>query len=151
MSDVPKIVYERLRAAPPEKASPGGVVPGAHPDPDVLTAFAEQALSPTEREGILEHLALCGDCREVIAMSLPASEAAESPRMENVDEGAPVPVGTFRAREPKKEQEWFTWPRLTWAGLAAGVVVASVLLLRPVKPEGPGMAKVNEQAESKLA
>src|ERR1700686_3077508 len=61
MTEVPKIVYDRLRAAVPERA---------HPDVDLLSAFAEQALSATEREGVLQHLALCGDCRWVAAAVL---------------------------------------------------------------------------------
>ena len=37
-SEVPKIVYDRLRTAAPEP----GLVARAHPDADLLTAFAEQ-------------------------------------------------------------------------------------------------------------
>ena len=65
MTEVPKIVHDRLRAALPEQA---------HPDADLLAAFAEQALSATERDGVLQHLALCGDCRDVIALALPAAD-----------------------------------------------------------------------------
>ena len=61
MPEVPKIVHDRLRAGLPTGTGPEG----PHPDPDVLTAFAEQALSAAEREGVLQHLARCGDCREI--------------------------------------------------------------------------------------
>lgn len=42
-----------------------------HPDAEVLSAFAENALSPREREGVLEHLSACAACREVLFLSLP--------------------------------------------------------------------------------
>ena len=71
MSDAPKIVHDRLRAATPREA---------HPDADMLTAFAEQALSGAEREGVMRHLARCVDCREVVALSLPPLEAAAPPQ-----------------------------------------------------------------------
>ncbi len=67
MTDVPKIVHSRLRAATPEREA----MERAHPEADVLTAFAEQALSAAERESVLQHLTLCGDCRDVIALASP--------------------------------------------------------------------------------
>jgi hypothetical protein len=118
MSDVPKIVQDRLRAAVPREA---------HPEVDVLTAFAEQALSGTEREGVLRHLARCEDCREVVALSLPPlpDAATQSHR-----EGSTVDVVT----RVDRAHAWFAWPNLRWAALAASVVVvASVLMLRPGK------------------
>jgi hypothetical protein len=42
-----------------------------HPDAEVLSAFADNALSPKEREGVLEHLSACAACREVLFLSLP--------------------------------------------------------------------------------
>ena len=85
MTEVPKIVYDRLRAARPERALPDRALPErlgperAHPDADLLTAFAEQALSATERDGVLAHLALCGDCRDAIALALPAADIVAAP------------------------------------------------------------------------
>ena len=115
MSDAPKIVHDRLRAA----------VPGeAHPDADVLTAFAEQALSGGEREGVMRHLARCGDCREVVALSLPPLEPAAQPQA--------ITERISPSRASDRPQSWFAWPNLRWAALAASVVVVgSVLLLHP--------------------
>jgi hypothetical protein len=57
---------------------------GHHPDADQLSAFLERALPAHEREHVLAHLAVCPDCRETVALSLPASEvpqtAAAAPR-----------------------------------------------------------------------
>ncbi len=132
MSDVPKIVYDRLRAG-----APGG----AHPDADVLTAFAEQALSGAEREGVVRHLARCGDCREVVALSLPPVEAVAQPEA--------AAEGVSARRSADVSRAWFAWPNLRWAALAAGVVVvASVLVLRPGKQHESMVETVNRQAES---
>src|ERR1700691_6281016 len=80
MSEVPKIVYDRLRAAQLRQAFPDDATPKpAHPDADLLTAFAEQSLTATERDGVLAHLALCDDCREVASLALPAADLVPTP------------------------------------------------------------------------
>src|ERR1700686_667891 len=131
MTEVPRIVYDRLRDALP---LPGRAAPEqAHPDADLLAAFAEQALSATERDGVLEHLALCGDCREVVALSLPAADMVPpqtAPQTADVD----VRTTVSRAGAPAPHKLSFAWPNLRWAALAAGVVVAAAaLLLHPGK------------------
>src|SRR5438552_1599439 len=68
MSDVPKIVYDRLRAASLDEA---------HPDADLLIALVEQSLSGVEREDVLRHLARCGDCREIAALGIAPSPEQE--------------------------------------------------------------------------
>jgi hypothetical protein len=128
MTEVPKIVYDRLRAALPERTAPEP----AHPDADLLTVFAEQALSVTERDGVLEHLALCGDCREVIALALPAANIVAAPIATETEAARATPIPA------KVQRNWLTSPKfapsLRWAALAAGVaVVASVLLVHPGK------------------
>jgi Putative zinc-finger len=70
MTNVPKIVHHRLWASLPEQT---------HPEANLLAAFAEQTLSATEREGVLQHLALCADCREVIALAVPTPDLAQIP------------------------------------------------------------------------
>src|ERR1700704_6633015 len=102
MTEVPKIVYDRLRAAVPERA---------HPDADLLAAFAEQALSTTERDGVLQHLALCGDCREVVALALPAADVAP-PRIADEDG---VRTTVSRTGAPAAPKLSFAWPTLAWA------------------------------------
>jgi hypothetical protein len=121
MTEVPKIVHDRLRTGLPDPAASGA----AHPDADLLTAFAEQVLSGAERDDVLGHLALCVDCREVVALTLPAETVA-----------APAEAEMGRAMPSVKPPERsrlaaFAWTSLPWAALAAGVALAaSVLLLR---------------------
>jgi len=118
MSDVPKIVPERLRAAQPRDA---------HPDANALAAFAEQALSGAERDGVMRHLARCGDCREIVALSLPPLSEAE-----------PVARPELARIDRPRTHSRFAWPSLRWAALAASVVVvASVLMLRPSHVAAP--------------
>ena len=95
MPSVPNIVRERLKAATPM---------AGHPDADVLTAFAEQSLRSAERAHVLDHLARCADCRDVVALALPATE--------DVSAVTPVP-----------HRGWLTWPALRWTLVAAGMIV----------------------------
>src|SRR5947209_5321790 len=43
-----------------------------HPEPGLLSAFAEGALATGEREGVLAHLAACPDWLEVLALTMTA-------------------------------------------------------------------------------
>lgn len=107
MQDVPKIVRARLQRPSPTTAEP-------HPDADLLTAFAEQSLAVPEREHVLEHLARCGECREVVVLALPATEAVA------LDSS----IGTARIG-------WQSWPVLRWGVVAAGILaVTSVGVLQ---------------------
>jgi len=99
MQNVPKIVRDRLQAAAPAVN---------HPDADLLTAFAEHSLPDRERTVVLEHLARCGDCREIVALALPEAESVQTTVR-------PSPRG------------WFTWPALRWGFVAAGVVAIASL------------------------
>ena len=99
MSEIPKIVRQRLHQ--PDSASP------THPDANVLTAFAEQSLTGLERTAVLDHLSYCAECREILALALPASESLQ-------------PALQF-SPGPKR-----TWSILRWGLSSAGVLALLV-------------------------
>lgn len=99
MQNVPKVVRERLKAA---------TSAAQHPDANALTAFAEQLLPERERARVFDHLASCGDCRDIVALALPATQSVE--------------VAT---KSPARG--WLTWPVLRWGLVAAGVVAIASL------------------------
>jgi hypothetical protein len=112
MPEIPKIVGQRLQAV---------AKLGDHPDPNLLSAFVERSLGKRERVQIVEHLAHCTNCREVVSLSetLPGSGAVSV-----------FPVSS----------NWLSWPVLRWGALAACViVVGTVVTLRP-KQETPQIA-----------
>jgi hypothetical protein len=103
MQNVPKIVKERLKSA---------AIAVDHPDANVLSAFSERTLADRERSQVMEHLARCGECREVVALAF-----------------LPEEPGLAVVRPPRGS--WLSWPRLRWGLVAAGViVVGSFGLLR---------------------
>lgn len=111
MQTLPQIVRERLNAT--KSASD-------HPEPNVLTAFAEDSLPRPERTRVLEHLSTCADCRDVVALALPELEVV-----------APVVVPSRGA--------WFTWPALRWGFATAGILAISTFGVlqyrRHIQPE----------------
>src|SRR5271156_2716689 len=125
MQNVPKIVVKRLQSPAPE----------SHPDADLLTAFAEKSLAGRERGDVLEHLARCRDCRDVVALGLPATEAAVLTRSESATRG------------------WFSWPALRWGFVAAGIVaVASVGVLQyKQRHQGKMLVSTNVMPQDRLA
>jgi hypothetical protein len=128
MTELPKIVCDRMRNAPAEQRPPDVTISeSAHLDADLLAAFAEQALSGAERDSVLGHLALCGDCREVAALALPAGETELPPIAgENKNDG----WTTFpRDGAPAPRKLSFASSSLRWTALAAGVAVAGAMLL----------------------
>ncbi|MGB9199712.1 MAG: hypothetical protein WCB53_22505 [Terriglobales bacterium] len=133
MAELPKIVHQRLLPVTTEQVA----LAQAHPEADVLTAFAEQALPALERDDVLRHLALCGDCRDVVALALPADVAAirgtEVPAQEEAQSREVIAVAAGRAGAQRKRRfAWagFGWANLRWATLAAGIALA-VFVMRP--------------------
>lgn len=111
MENVPKIVRDRLRVAS---------VAAAHPDAEMLTAFAEQSLREAERATVLEHLAHCGECRDVVALALPATEEAA-------------------ALVAPARNKWLAWPALRWEFALAGVVVIASFAIVHFQHRNPAM------------
>lgn len=157
MTDIPKIVYDRLRVPSPKDAA----LAGTHPDMDLLTAFLEQALLPSGRESVLGHLVHCEECREIVALAMPAAEifdarlpAQEMPGQALVreevrredDQQVSIPIATKRNR-------WFglARPNLGWAALAAGVaVVASMLVLHPLQQKQAMLPTSNQMVTTNV-
>src|SRR5512142_1884235 len=104
MAELPEIVRQRM-------AQQAGA---DHPDPDLLTAFAEGSLPQRERFQVLTHLGACATCREVVSLALPEALAPQPAP-------APAPSG------------WLRWPVLRWGAVAAAVVIvaAAVILREP--------------------
>ncbi|HXW91833.1 MAG TPA: zf-HC2 domain-containing protein [Terriglobales bacterium] len=123
MAKLPTSIVERLRAT--EKLSD-------HLDPDLISAWVENSLSRADRARVFEHLAYCGRCRDVSALSLPdPAEVAVSP-------------ATVSA--------WLGWPILRWGAMAACVlVVGAAITLRhrsasgPRQPAGPEIVALEPQ------
>ncbi|HSZ63216.1 MAG TPA: hypothetical protein VK828_15545 [Terriglobales bacterium] len=133
MTDVPKIVHDRLRA--PALEENRKAAEPEHPDANLLAALAEQSLTATERDGVLEHLARCEDCRETVALAIPPEDVRALPTAADDEKDETVSIPSAKKPVPHK---FFAWPSLRWAALAAGVaVVGSVLLFRPVKLNRP--------------
>jgi hypothetical protein len=99
MTEVPRIVRERL----------GHQVAGEHPDPDLLSAFTEHALTAPEREQVLNHLSRCADCRGIVALTAP--EVTE----ERLVTAARAPAGA--------KPSWWRSPILHWGAFAAAALV----------------------------
>ncbi|MGE5112346.1 MAG: zf-HC2 domain-containing protein, partial [Acidobacteriaceae bacterium] len=108
-------------------------MPSLHPEADVLTAFAENGLTSKERQQVVEHLATCNDCREIVFLAQP-----EMAQMQETF--APARVGRFR---------WMAWASV----VAVVVVVGSAVLLqreRVTNPELPApIATTSSKVETK--
>ena len=85
---------------------------GFHPDAESLSAFSERALEGRERSEVLAHLAVCGRCRQVVAL---ASEAAAA--------------GDVKAAAPPRKtiapDAWWKQWRLVWVPTAVVAAFAA--------------------------
>jgi len=101
---------------------------GHHPDADQIGAFVEHALPAHEQEQMLSHLAVCTECRAVVALSLPSVE--EPAIVVSADERRPWWLGWTLA-----------WPAAT--AFAALAIVAVYLYRAPVSSAPPQIAGNN--------
>ena len=109
MPELFQVVRQRL-------ASRGAV--GAHPDADTLAAYTEQLLSANERRQVIDHMATCANCREIVSLSLP--EAPES-------------LATAASPAPRRGWRWKPALGLA-ASLATLALVTALILEFPRKP-----------------
>lgn len=121
MDPVKKLVAERLKTQ----------VAGPHPDAEVLSAFAENALTANERETVLQHLSTCSDCRDIIFLA------------------SPLPGDSQQVVSAPRSRPAFA---LRWGTLAACVVIAAVFLVsRHQAPQHEQLAKSLPQTTSPAA
>ncbi len=109
-----------------------------HPDADTLTALTERALPAAERQKVLAHLSVCGQCREVIALSQPMlPELVAQPVIK------PAQVSSWR--------RLFT-PTFGLAATAAAMAIIAVIVLhapqKPVQQQPSPEAKVAQPANA---
>jgi len=100
---------------------------GHHPDADEIGAFVEHALPAHERERMLSHLAVCAECREIVALSLPEIEE-------------PAPAVPADVRKP-----WWSGWMLAWpigAALAATACVVLYIHHASLTPNAPTQQQI---------
>jgi Putative zinc-finger len=117
MQEISSLLRQRLSARQ---------APQAHPDPDLLTAYVEQTLGKTERAEVIRHLAACGDCREVVALSLP-----EQP--------------TQPVLQPSAASRRFWSPAFRWSAALATVAIAAALVIEKPWHRTPGPELQSQQ------
>ena len=84
-----------------------------HPPIDLLSAFSERALGRPDRVTVLEHLAQCADCREIVFLAVPQN----------------IPPQEYAALPSSR---WISWPVLRWASVVAcSVIVVAAMRLHP--------------------
>jgi type II secretory pathway component PulJ len=109
---IPEFVRERLREQ--QAALRHGL---EHPDADLLAAYSENLLSVGERSLVLNHLATCASCREVVMLA----------QSDIVDASSAV-AATARPR-------LLRWGTLRWAALTAcfALTIGLVLMERSLR------------------
>jgi hypothetical protein len=95
--------------------------PDGHPEAELLSAFAEGALSVPARTIVMAHLERCAECREILVLSMPES----GPTLAPIEQRRPA-VGRF-----------WQWSA---AAAIAGLLLAFVLTPRSPSPAQPKMA-----------
>ena len=141
MFRLPKIVLERLRrkALAPEASGGPSPAPGLaasqHPDANLLAAFVERSLTERERGQVLNHLAQCAGCRELVELTLPA-------------EATPALLEHSPARPG-----WRAWPLLRWSALAATLAAVAVAVIwrpSPWRKQPMAVRLASKQSEQAL-
>jgi hypothetical protein len=119
MDQLSKHVAGRLRAQS---------APGPHPDAELLSAFAENALSAADRGPLLQHLGVCSDCREIVFLALPESAEAQK----------------VLVLKPSRFRRW----GLTWGAAVAMVAIAAVVFTTEHLEHKNQMAKMAAPASA---
>jgi hypothetical protein len=134
MEKLPKFVVRRLALAKSQEQEKE-IKSDPHPDANLLAAFAERSLAEAERSPLMQHLALCGDCREIVAFALPEVE----------DAVLPLAVAGSRPNN------WFRWPAVQWGAVAAGVLAVSLVAVQTTRHPHGNLASTSGQSATGAA
>ena len=99
-----------------------------HPDADQIGAFVEHSLPAHEQEHMLNHLAVCQECRAIVALSLPSAEPAKT------------------SAAPARKPWWSGWT-LAWPALAATIALAVFIVYVYHAKSSPGRVVPTQEAE----
>jgi len=124
MAEIPKIVGQRLQAI---------TTLGDHPDPNLLSAFAESSLAKREQLEVLQHLSQCTSCREIVSLSAPPPDVANAVSL--------VP----------ESRRWLSMPVLRWGAAVACVLVVGAAVMLRQKPESRQLAGAAADAKPAAA
>jgi len=122
MEQLSKLIRQRLQATPNQG--------GSHPDPNLIAAFADRALAKAERIHVLEHLAHCADCREIVSLATPNFDA------------------TAAVTSALPSSGWLRGPVLRWGALAASVAVVTVAVTLPRMSRHPSLVATTPSAQT---
>jgi hypothetical protein len=116
MPELSSLLRQRLQAGETTRLQ--------HPDADTLTAYVEQLLPLSERKLVLEHIAVCSDCREIVFLAIPENAIVAGPEAV-LPEAVPVAAATaIRAR-----RRWFLTPGFGLAASIAAMAAAITLVI----------------------
>ena len=113
-----------------------------HPDAESLNAFMEEALAIPERARILDHIAGCSRCRQIVFLSQQAAP----------DVAQPVAVPASISRPEAWYRNWSLNWRLAWAPAAAFALIVALAVfvhLRRV-PSAGEVARVAPPAQHQV-
>ena len=99
-----------------------------HPDADQIGAFVEQALPEHEREQMLDHLAVCAECRAIVALSLPEVEAP-----------------AIELPKPARRRWWAGWA-VAWPVAGAVAALAFLIFYTRNAPIAPNVSPQSQDA-----
>jgi hypothetical protein len=120
--------------------------PVDHPSADVLAAFVERTLASEENLQVTEHLARCGDCREIVFLAGGAAEESEVEQRELAAAAAPQIAlqQATKAARPRSR-------RLVWAmPVAAAFLIAAAVLVWQQAQRTPQGTELPSKVESKV-
>lgn len=99
-----------------------------HPDAELLNGFVENDLPAGERTQILDHLASCERCREVVFLSQSAAVTA----LATVNEPRELAAAAPRMPEMRRKPRFNLW-HFAWAGAAALACMIAVAVTVQVR------------------
>jgi hypothetical protein len=129
MPELSSLLRQRLQAGETARLQ--------HPDADTLTAYVEQLLPLPERKLVLEHIAVCSNCREIVFLATPENAIVAGPE-------AQVPEALLpEAAAVPARRRWFLTPGFGLAASIAAMAAAITLVIeiphrnQPLTPSAP--------------